>query len=669
MDTTKARSRLFTLFLAALTILFLIVVQARHFHGRPYRQDEAWVVHFALTNIDQVGFFPHIFRPLGTLLPENFLQDIWVHLFGHHEHIVRYFSTLLTALTLAMFYRLASALFDRHTGWLALLLLGTLGIFTFHSHEARPYALLILGAVSFPWALLLFIERPDLQRGAFAALCATVPFYAHPFILFVIAAQLICVIVFVRWDRELYRRGVVLFAVLALLIGYRTYINYVDRAGVIAYNVESSWDGLLILYDWFRSNPESLGLLLLLGGILTVPIKLLSGRFSLFSVPAPAEAPAGSWLDYRMRFPAFWRESWLVLSALVILALPMLVNAFMTSLTPRNLLILAPSLALTAVIALRRMPRYLQLLVLLFFCLPFVTEFRYLVGNAGYWEIAAYLEERYQPGRDRLLVVAGQLWETVPINYFLRERATLGLTEQDVFTLSGQPFANDKFVEPMFDADFTATGYGDDDWQRTRDYLGENERLWLVKATPYQGGQNMLDALESEFTLYSAIDFPGETYYFPLEVLEYRRHPPAAAPLWRFGADINLQNWRLNQDHQVQPCAQVSVDTWWSTEVALDQLYSSTLVIAGPDGNGIANADDMPGGVYLTSLWQPDRLYFDERILTIPCDIAEGDYPLLLGMYELPREGEPLKILPIRTSAGQPTGRRYEYLTTLLVRR
>ena len=511
MDTTQARSRPLTLILAALTILFLIVVQARHFHERPYRQDEAWVVHYALAHIEQVGFIAHALAPLHTLTPENFLQDIWVHLFGHHEHIVRYFSTLLTTLILAMFYRLASALFDQHSGWLALALLGTLGIFTYYSHEARPYALLVLGAVSFPWALLRFIVRPDSQRGAFAALCATVPFYAHPFMLFVVAAQLICVVVFVRWDRDLYRRGAALVVILALLIGYRTYINYADRSGVIAYNVETSWDGLLVLYDYFRSNPESLGLFLLLGGMLTALLKLVSARLN----PEVVETTAVSWLGSRMRFPTFWREGWLVLSAGAMLALPMLVNAFTPSLTPRNLLILAPSLALIAVIALRRMPRYLQLLALLFFCLPFVTEFRSLGGNAGYWEVAAYIGERYEQGRDRVMVMANQLWETVPINYFLRERADLGLTERDIFTISAQTFANDPLVAPMFDVEFTATGYGDDDWRRAREYLGESERLWLVKATPYRGGQNMLDALESEFTLYRRYQFSWRDLLFP----------------------------------------------------------------------------------------------------------------------------------------------------------
>ena len=66
MDTTNSGSRLIALLLAAFTILFLIVVQAHHLHDRPYRQDEAWVVHYALTNIEQVGFISHTLQLLQS---------------------------------------------------------------------------------------------------------------------------------------------------------------------------------------------------------------------------------------------------------------------------------------------------------------------------------------------------------------------------------------------------------------------------------------------------------------------------------------------------------------------------------------------------------------------------------------------------------------------------
>ena len=77
--------------------------------------------------------------------------------------------------------------------------------------------------------------------------------------------------------------------------------------------------------------------------------------------------------------------------------------------------------------------------------------------------------------------------------------------------------------------------------------------------------------------LYTVVDFPGESYYRPLEVVEYRRQPPAIGePLWRFGAAFNLLAWRLNDDHIAQPCSTISVDTWWSLAQESTGLYSST---------------------------------------------------------------------------------------------
>ncbi len=660
MDTSNQGSRLIALLLTALTIVILIVVQAHHFHDRPYRQDEAWVVHYAMSNVEQNGAVAHFLAPLHSLYPENFFQDAWVLAFGHHERIVRFYSTLISVFALGVMYRLASDLFDRRTGWFALVLLGTYGIFSYYSHEARPYAMLAFGSVGFQLALLRFIRLPNLRRGLATLLIAVVTAFVHPFVSFVIAAQLICVLVFARWNRDLYRRGVVLFGSLALIVGYRAYINYVARQGVIHYNVDSSWEGLRALYDYFRFNPEALGLLLLAGGVLACLMKIWTKS------PAPS---AYSGLDSRMRHRAYWREGWLVISALATLVLPLLVNNYSPSLTPRNLLILAPALVLIAVIALRQMPQHIQLLIVFFFFIPFVTQFRSFNGNAGYWELSAYLNERAERSRDRIVVVTAQHWESIPINYYLQERTDLGLTPHDIFYVSATNPADDPVAPPSFDEELFVTGYGPDDWERLSAYLGDSDRLWLIKGNPSSGGQAMLNAVDEEYTLYSAVDFPGETYYRDLEVLEYRRQPGDLEPLWRFGEEINLLRWQLNGDHSVQPCAQISVDTWWSTKGALDKLYSSTLVIAGADGQGVANADNVPGGLYLTTIWQPGELYFDERSLTVPCDLAEGEYPLLLGMYEVPRENETLTSLPVYTNSGEPTGRRYEYLTTLVVRR
>ena len=75
----------------------------------------------------------------------------------------------------------------------------------------------------------------------------------------------------------------------------------------------------------------------------------------------------------------------------------------------------------------------------------------------------------------------------------------------------------------------------DDGWEKLRAYLGERDRLWVIIGNPYLGGQNMLDAIETGYTMYQAVTFPGETYYRALEVRQYQRHPEVTQPLWRFG--------------------------------------------------------------------------------------------------------------------------------------
>ena len=674
MNASNTRERAPALLLAAATLVFLIAVPAWHFHDRPYRQDEAWVVHYALENIENVGLPQHILQVFSQLLPENALQDIWLHLFGHDENVLRYFSRLTTLFALSLFYRLAADLYDRHTAWLALGILGSYSVYVYYSGEARPYAALVMGAVGFQWALLRFIRLPNLPRAVLAIALAALPFYLHPFILYVIIAQVICSLVFLRRDRALYRHGLALFAMLALLIASRAWLNFADRSGTIGYSIETSWQGLAELYDHFRFNPEALGLLLLLGSLAL----FLGACWRSIFAPRPAgnarnvpyESPMAIALGERMRSPRLWHEGWLLLSLLIIVCLPLLVNAFVPSLTPRNLLIAAPYLALLAVVSLRQMPRGVQLLSLLFFFAPFVAQFRSHHANAGYPELAAELERHYQPDRDRLVVIAAQAWEWIAINYYLLERAEIGFGADDIFYVSWEGQDKDSFGPLTIDPSLTVSGFSAGDWRRLQAFLGERDRLWVIKGFPFHGGDRMLSAIDAAYTLYRAVDFPGESYYLALELLQYQRRPADQEPLWRYGDRFNLLDWRLLDAVDAQPCQEIAVESWWSTSAAGDGLYSATLVIADENGQGLANADGVPGGVYLTSVWRADQPYYDRRSLQVPCDIAAGRYPLLLGLYPLETvAGAAADNLPVLSADGDATGQRLLYLTTLTVER
>lgn len=638
-------SNLFSILIPALLILFVLSVQAHHFHDRAYRQDEAWVVHYAVENIQRVGFFNHIMQIFRFLPPENVLQDVWVYLFGHVEPIVRFFSTLTTFITLAVFYRLVSDLFDKQTGRIAVILLGTLSMFVFYTHEARPYAALAFGTVGFQWALLRFIRQPNRTYAVLALLFGVIPFYQHPFLLYVYGAQVICILVFVRWNRDLYLRGMTLFATLTALISIRIFINFSSREGQIDYSTPTTLEGVLNLYNEFKFNPEFLGLFLLLAGFL-IPITYLKIRNDSYPT---------------FRFGIHWRQGWMVVTFVAMLMLVLGVNAISPNVTPRNLLIIAPSIAMIASYALRHVPWQGQWVALVIFCVPFVTQFRTHNSNAGYWEVRDYMAEHYDTNEGRILVIAPQIWEWIPIKYYLDEQTDLSLTNDDILYVSVH--STDRFAPHSLEDDEVVRGYGDADFEQLQTYLGERDKVWVIETTPYSGGDNVMAWLDERYTTYNQVSFPGEGYYRALEIIEYRRQPQSLDTVVRFGEEIRLEGWTLNDSVEIQPCQTLSVDTWWQTDDPSDALYSSTLVIADANGQGIANADDMPGGMFMTSIWEADTLYFDERNLTVPCDIDSGQYLLLLGLYDI----ETVENLPVNSADGLPMGTNLLYLTTLTV--
>ena len=261
--------------------------------------------------------------------------------------------------------------------------------------------------------------------------------------------------------------------------------------------------GLQELYDHYHFNPEILGLLFVAGGVavflgkLSDEIAIRLGYADRPSLDAPAQDLKA--MHPRMRFVSLWREGWLILSLLVIVALPFLVNSHVRSLTPRNLLIAAPYIVLIAVVALRQMPRQAQLLALFFFCVPFVTQFRSHNGNAGYLELASFVERNYDRDRDRLVVMTSQAWEWIAINYYLHERTVLELSSDDTFYVSWESRDKDSFAPDSINETLFATGLAKGDWRRMQPYLGEREKLWVIVGNPYIGGKNMLEAIESEY--------------------------------------------------------------------------------------------------------------------------------------------------------------------------
>jgi hypothetical protein len=126
------------------------------------------------------------------------LLHVWARLVGHSEFALRFFSTLMSVLTVAYLGRVATRAFGRATGRAALALGALSPIWLFYAQEVRQYALLPFLTLAMLESLV-GVERGSGDRSAWTwvrlAAAEGLGLYAHSFMFFV-AAGINCVLAF-----------------------------------------------------------------------------------------------------------------------------------------------------------------------------------------------------------------------------------------------------------------------------------------------------------------------------------------------------------------------------------------------------------------------------------------------------------------------------------------
>jgi len=96
--------------------------------------------------------------------------DVWVMATGESVYAVRLLSTLFGLVVLAGTYATGARLFDRQTGLMAVVVLGTASFFVYYTREARMYTLLLALAALSTWAYVRWMEQPNRWRTGFYAI-------------------------------------------------------------------------------------------------------------------------------------------------------------------------------------------------------------------------------------------------------------------------------------------------------------------------------------------------------------------------------------------------------------------------------------------------------------------------------------------------------------------
>ncbi len=635
------RNPLFIYIAVALLILAIVAVHTHHFAGHNYRQDEAWAIHRAILRVEERGLVSHTLDTLINYTTENFVLDVWVTLFGHTEPITRFLSTLYTALGLAFLYRLSADLFDRKVGALSVFILGSLSFFQFFGHETRPYTALAAGTIAFQFFFLRYLRHQQLRYGVPALFVALISIYQHLFAAYVIASQVIFWVIFVPWNRRLYLRVLGLFALIGLLSIPRVLVNLNFYGGGIGYGLLNEWNSVRIVFDQIQIKPEALGQMLALTGIL-LPAGYLFKRGKI----------------HGFRFGLEWPKLYIILVPLSIAVMAILSNLMFRNVTPRNLIILLPPLAILVAFALRHFPWQAQAVIVVFIAIPFLTTFKMYINNTGYREAIEFMSPYYEPEDSRVVILAQLNWEHPPLVYYLRERTSFGLKNEDVFHVYGERLSLDTWPDVPVNSEFR---FGAENRQHLLDFLGESRQLWLIEGSRWSVGASYVDLIEETYYPHRSMSTNEKDYMPVLTVTEYRRIPDDLSDIFLFGEDIVLRQWQLQASVQVSACQTITLESWWQTSNSLDTNYSMTLVIADADGQGITQTDDIPAGIF-TQQWLPEKPYLDERTVTIPCDTPPGEYLLLTGIYDY----ETVESLAVSTPDGTPLG-ELAYLTTLFV--
>jgi hypothetical protein len=593
---------------AAVFILAMVALPIYDFHDRDYHQDEINTVHAAQV-LDVRGVV--IWMATNGVHPPGWriAAAEWVKLTGTQEPAVRHFSTLCTMIALALTFRLASDLFDRRTGLYAVLLLGTLPYALFFMHEFRPYPALVLVTAGSLLAFLRWLRRPDFKHALLYVLFGVVALQTHYYGALVIAACAVVFVTLVRWNRALYLRAVGLWIAigLSMLSFILPLLDRLLRSGGKVYALSTDWRTVKTLYTSMRILPAGLGDLILAVGILLAVGAALT-RYHVIQ----------SSTDRLFRCGSAWRRLYLVVFAAALIAVVAISNMLAQNLTLRNLVVLAPILAMLAADGLRRLPWQAGLIALLIIGQHALTDFQAYRPVLPYRATAAFLKAHYQPG-DRVV----QFGFTHEANlHYLLDRMPATFTKQAVYLVG--PARTSVAAEPT---PYRATIATPEKLEEFRDFLGDTPRVWLLldeHGIPGVSVSPFWNILTERYAAVQQVPLGREAEgYF---VIEYRRLPDNLQGSYPVGTDdIHLRGWTIPTGTDVKACEAVEVETWWQATAAPAGDYEIAVELTGEDGQ-IAAQVEAPPSFAPTSQWAAETYYLDLRTLAIPCDLMPGTY-------------------------------------------
>ena len=122
---------------------------------------------------------------------------LWYKVFGFSEYAGRFLSAIIGTLSIVTIYLLGKELFNKHVGLYAALLTSVNIFLIQYSQETRSYGLFFLLSMLSYLYLYKAIHNPDRKNLILYWIATIVLFYTHYFSFFIVATQLVVIIVYI----------------------------------------------------------------------------------------------------------------------------------------------------------------------------------------------------------------------------------------------------------------------------------------------------------------------------------------------------------------------------------------------------------------------------------------------------------------------------------------
>jgi hypothetical protein len=564
--------------------------------GKESMWHDEWIVWSFAKQPDITSFFAQY--PLGTTHPPLYFLWVWlwVKFTGTQDiTIMRLASALLSILALAMAYRVGRDWFkSRWTGVGAAAFLAVSGMVIYYARELRMYPLVVLLSLVSWWFLLKFIDGVGAHGGAslrnlpknryfwLYALSVAALMLTHYFTVFMIAVQGLVVLLF-------YRRTLIPL-IAAYSVAFLLFLPWMPTA-LEQFNLSTSravGEGVLPAGTTDPTTPEV---------IIAFVERYSAGQ------PAFFLTLLGIGLMLGWNTPARYRRH-LIIAALWLFGSIMIIftaNLISVLYNARYLMMALPALALIVGVGVDRLPVQARpgLIGIVIVVGLFSHSEAFLPAHTPHRQLLGVVNDNYRPG-DRI-------WYN--LDYGARGSS-----------LSSEPEYYLGVVYPQLNSDEFV-------WEAPREFedVKTTPRVWDVRSHWIPMPESIEDVLEDGRRV-------TEEYRFGVFSARLYEAPPENEPA-QFGDLFTMNISPARTDYR--PGETVMAKTWWQTLQPVPVDYSYGLYVRDAAGNVLAQADQgLIDGKTSTSQWAADdemRLITPQ--LTLPADIAPGEYGLWLSVY------------------------------------